>query len=116
MALPALAILLAGCATANGGPDFDVRAYNDSSETVQLRFRATFDATGEVVLERDVLVPPGQSVIGRLDGPRGDYHLEAWAFGQHAEQGPRFSLDSATVACTVALRNPDPVRIHCDSR
>lgn len=102
----------AGCAEGDEGADFDVQAYNDSSEAVQVRFRATFDDDGRVVLDVTERVPPGYSLLGHLQGPRGDYHLEAWAFGSHDEMGPGMGLSHVTT-CTVYVRNPDPVSINC---
>lgn len=108
-----LPLLVAGCVQSDDqGPDFDVQVYNDSADPVEVRFRATFDATGEILVDETALVPPGYSILAHLDGPRGEYHLEAWAFGQHDEMGPGMGL-ADTTTCAVYVMNPDPVTIHC---
>ncbi len=104
---------MAGCVQSDDqGPDFDVQAYNDSADVVEVRFRATFGATGEVLIDETALVPLGYSILAHLDGPRGEDHLEAWAFGQHDEIGPGVGL-ADTTTCAVYVMNPNPVSIQC---
>ena len=119
--LPGLALLIAsavaaaGCLGASGGPSFDVDARNDSAAAVEMGFRATFDDTGEVVLEESAVVQPGETKeLGHLRGPRGDYSFRYWAGDSTGEQGPGWGLDSAGLGCQVLLAEDGRLDLLCD--
>jgi len=114
--LAATTFTASGCMGASGGPSFDVEAYNHSAQAVEMGLRATFDDTGKVVFEESAMVEPGESErLGRLRGPRGDYHLEGWAGDLTAGQGPGFGLDSAGLGCDVWLSDLGRLDVLCST-
>ena len=70
-----LAVLFAGCAQ-QSDPDLVVNVHNSTSSSISVHLRATHD--GVQALNATVgVVAGGQTTVGYLSGPRGDYILTA---------------------------------------